>query len=256
MSYISEENIASIRKILSENSRFVVLTHVNPDGDAIGSLLALGLALDLLKKKTVLYNPSPIPAVYRFLPAVKRVVKHIRKGDDFDTAVILDCGDTERIGPGAAVLAQIPVTINVDHHITNTGFGTHQMIDTRACATSEIVYRLIKALNVTINRDIADSIYTGILTDTGSFKYSNTSDYTHKIVAELLKWKLPVHKIYRRIYEMNPAADMRLLSDLCKDFKLDGKKKIGGICRGLDQGSSPISIPNEDAKRSDRRENR
>ena len=196
-----------------KNSRTVLLaSHENPDGDAIGSLLALGLALNLLQKKTTLYNPSPIPAVYRFLPSVTRVVKHLRKGDDFDTAVILDCGDIERIGDGAAIAAQVPVTINVDHHITNTGFGTYQLIDTQACATAEIVYRLIKALDISISRDIADSIYTGILTDTGSFRFSNTNHAAFAICEEMIACGADPYQIAQHVYGKYSLGRIKLLN--------------------------------------------
>lgn len=196
-----------------KNSRTVLLaSHENPDGDAIGSLLALGLALDLLEKKTILYNPSPIPAVYRFLPSVKRVVRHLRIGDSFDTAVILDCGDFERIGHGAAIAAQVPVTINVDHHVTNTGFGTYQLIDTQACATAEIVYRLIKALDLSFSRDIAESIYTGILTDTGSFRFSNTSHAAFAICEEMIACGADPYRIAQHVYGKYSLGRIKLLN--------------------------------------------
>jgi len=196
-----------------KNSRNVLLaSHENPDGDAIGSLLALGLALDFLKKKTVLYNPSPIPAVYRFLPSVKRIVRHLRKGEGFDTAVILDCGDLERIGNGAAVAAQVAVTINVDHHVTNTGFGTYRLLDTRACATAEIVYRLIKALDIAVSRDMADSIYTGILTDTGSFRFSNTNHAAFAICAEMIACNADPYQIAQQVYGKYSLGRIKLLN--------------------------------------------
>jgi len=196
-----------------KNSRTVLLaSHENPDGDAIGSLLALGLALDLLKKKTTWYNPSPIPAVYRFLPSVKRVVRHLKKGDHFDTAVVLDCGDIERIGNGAAIVGHVPVSINVDHHVTNTGFGTYQLIDTGACATAEIVYRLIMALGAPVNRDIADSIYTGILTDTGSFRFSNTNQAAFAICEEMIASGADPYQIAQHVYGKYSLGRIKLLN--------------------------------------------
>jgi len=196
-----------------KNSRSVLLaSHENPDGDAIGSLVALGLSLDLLNKKTVLYNPSPIPAVYRFLPSVKRVVRHLKKGGDFDTAVILDCGDMERIGHGAGIAGKIAVIINVDHHVTNTGFGTHQLIDTGASATCEIVYRLIKALDVSISRNIADSVYTGILTDTGSFRFSNTNQAAFAICEEMIACGADPYQIAQHVYGKYSLGRIKLLN--------------------------------------------
>jgi phosphoesterase RecJ-like protein len=163
-----------IIRYLRNSDHILVATHTHPDGDAIGSLIAMGLCLDGLNKKTTLYNESPIPAVYRFLPATNRVVRDI-KNENYDLAVILDCGDLQRIGKAVSAVRQIPVIVNIDHHVTNTGFGRFQLIDTSACATAEIIYRLIKQMNVPFDKAIANSIYTGILTDTGSFRFSNTN---------------------------------------------------------------------------------
>jgi len=156
---------------IKEARHLLLVSHRNPDGDAIGSLLALGLAAGKLGKKATLFNASPIPAVYRFLPFVERIVRHIKKANTYDVALVLDCGHLSRIGDACETVAKIPVVINIDHHVTNTGFGDIQLIEPAACSTAEIVYRLIKALDVSIDKAIATSIYTGILTDTGSFRF-------------------------------------------------------------------------------------
>ena len=176
---------------LKNSSHTLVVSHAKPDGDAIGSLIAMGLALDALNKKTTLYNESPIPAVYRFLPSVNRIVRHINSAS-FDIAVMLDCGDLERIGKAVSTVKQIPVIVNIDHHVTNTRFGHFQLIDTSACATAEILYRLIKQMGVPVDKAIATSIYTGILTDTGSFRFSNTNRF-NALIAEAVKESLLEH---------------------------------------------------------------
>ena len=164
-----------IIKKIKDADHILLASHSDPDGDAVSSLLALGLAIGKMGQKTTIYNASPIPAVYRFLPSVERIVRHIKKVNTYDVALILDCGDLPRIGEVSDTVCQIPVVINIDHHISNTGFGDIQLIDPRACSTAEIVYRLIKAMDVSIDSAIATSIYTGILTDTGSFRFSSTN---------------------------------------------------------------------------------
>ncbi len=104
---------------IKKAQHLLLSSHCDPDGDAISSLLAMGLALDKLDKKVTLYNASPIPAVYRFLPAVERIVRHTKKAATYDTALILDCGHMSRVGEAYAEVSQIPVIINIDHHITN-----------------------------------------------------------------------------------------------------------------------------------------
>jgi len=174
-----------IIRYLRNSDHILVATHTHPDGDAIGSLIAMGLCLDGLNKKITLYNESPIPAVYRFLPGTNRVVRDI-KNEDYDLAVILDCGNLQRIGTAVSAVRQIPVIVNIDHHVTNTGFGDFQLIDTLACATAEIIYRLIKQMNIPFDKAIATSIYTGILTDTGSFRFSNTNRAAFSICQEMV----------------------------------------------------------------------
>jgi len=201
-------------KIIShlQNSKSIlVVSHANPDGDAIGSLIAMGLSLKAISKKTTLYNESAIPAVYRFLPAVNSVVREFGNRN-FDTAVILDCSDLERIGEAVSMVRRIPVIINIDHHVTNVGFGDLQLIDTSACATAEIVYRLIKQLSVSIDENIATSIYTGILTDTGSFRFSNTNKAAFAICEEMMALGVDPYKIAQRVYGTYSLGRIKLLN--------------------------------------------
>lgn len=196
---------------LKNSSHVFVVTHTGPDGDAIGSLIAMGVALKTLGKKATLYNESPIPAVYRFLPSVSRVVRHIGN-EKYDTAVVLDCSDLQRIGKATSFVKRIPVIINIDHHITNTGFGNFQLIDTSACASTEIVYRLIKKLGVPINKDIATSIYTGILTDTGSFRFSNTNRSAFAICEEMVAAGVDPYNIAQYVYGTYSLGRIKLLN--------------------------------------------
>jgi phosphoesterase RecJ-like protein len=200
-----------IKSHLQNSKNVLVVSHANPDGDAIGSLIAMGLALKAIGKKTTLYNESSIPAVYRFLPAVKSVVREIGN-QNFDTAVILDCGGLERIGEAVSMVRRIPVIINIDHHATNAGFGNLQLIDTSACATAEIVYRLIKQLSVSIDENIATSIYTGILTDTGSFRFSNTNKAAFAICEEMMALGVDPYKIAQRVYGTYSLGRIKLLN--------------------------------------------
>ncbi len=149
--------------------------------------------------------------MYRFLPEVNSVVREVGN-QNFDTAVILDCSDLERIGEAVSMVRRIPVIINIDHHITNAGFGNLQLIDTSACATVEIVYRLIKQLSVCIDENIATSIYTGILTDTGSFRFSNTNKAAFAICEEMVALGVDPYKIARRVYGTYSLGRIKLLN--------------------------------------------
>ena len=189
----------------------MLASHSNPDGDAVSSLLALGLAIGKLGQKTTIYNASPIPAVYRFLPSVERIVRHIKKVNTYDVALILDCGNLPRIGDASSTVSQIPMVINIDHHISNTGFGDIQLIDPMACSTAEIVYRLIKAMDINIDTAIATSLYTGILTDTGSFRFSSTNQAAFAISQEMAQLGVEPHEVAQQVYGTYSLGRIKLL---------------------------------------------
>ena len=210
-----------------KNCKHVLIsTHTSPDGDGIGSLIAIGLALDALNKKITFYNESPTPAVYRFLPSVNRVTHNIGSTDIYDTAIILDCGNLQRIGKAVSTVSRIPVIINIDHHITNTRFGDYQLIDTVACATAEIIYRLIKGLSVPISKSIATSLYTGILTDTGSFRFSNTNSAAFAICKEMVGLGVDPYYIAQHVYGTYSLGRIKLLNLALDSIEISQNGKL------------------------------
>ncbi len=210
---------------LKKSNHILVVTHTHPDGDAIGSLIALGLSLKALNKNTTLYNESPIPAVYRFLPEVHRVVQKI-ESINYDTAVILDCGDLDRIGKAVSTVRQIPVIVNIDHHITNTHFGHLKLLDTSACATSEIVYRLIKQMAIPLDKAIATAIYTGILADTGSFRFSNTNRAAFAICQEMVGLGVDPYDISQHVYGTYSLGRIKLLNRALDSIEISNNGKL------------------------------
>jgi bifunctional oligoribonuclease and PAP phosphatase NrnA len=215
----------SIIQQFNNGNKILVVTHANPDGDAIGSLIAMGLSLETLNKKITLYCESLIPAVYRFLPEVHRVVNKIGNLD-YDMAVILDCGDLGRVGQAASLVKQIPVIVNIDHHITNTYFGHLQLIDTSACATAEIVYRLIKQMGLSFGKAVATSIYTGILADTGSFRFSNTNREAFAICQEMVDIGVDPHNIAQHVYGTYSLSRIKLLNLALDSIELSENGKL------------------------------
>jgi phosphoesterase RecJ-like protein len=211
---------------IKKSQHLLLASHCDPDGDAISSLLAMGLALDKLDKKVTLYNASPIPAVYRFLPAVQRIVRQTEKAATYDAALILDCGNLSRVGEVSTKVNQIPVVINIDHHVTNTGFGNIQLIDPAACSTAEIVYRLIKALNAPINKAIATSIYTGILTDTGSFRFSNTNQAAFAISQEMVQYGVKPYNVAQHVFGTYSLGRIKLLNLALDSIEISDNGKL------------------------------
>ncbi len=211
---------------IKEANHILLASHADPDGDAVGSLLALGIAIGRRGQKTTIYNASPIPAVYRFLPSVERIVRHIKKAGTYDLALIMDCGDLPRIGEASTTVSQIPVVINIDHHISNTGFGDIQLIDPSACSTAELVYRLIKALDVPLDKAIATSLYTGILTDTGSFRFSSTNQAAFAISQEMAELGVEPHDVAQHVYGTYSLGRIKLLNLALDSIEISQNGKL------------------------------
>jgi phosphoesterase RecJ-like protein len=211
---------------IKDGQHLLLASHAEPDGDAVGCLIALGLALHKFGKKTTLYNSSPIPAVYRFLPSVEQIVQHIKAANTYDTAIMLDCGDLVRVGEAASTIGKIPTIINIDHHVSNTGFGHIQLVDTTACATAEIVYRLIKALEIPFDRAMATSLYTGILTDTGSFRFSNTNKAAFSISNEMAVVGVDPHSVAQHVFGTYSLGRIKLLNMALNSIEISDNGKL------------------------------
>ena len=213
----------------------LVMSHANPDGDAIGALLATGLALKALRKNVQMYNETPIPAVYRFLPSVQSLTHRIDDVDAFDTVMVLDCGALERVGKAAPRIRHAPMIINIDHHMTNTRFGHLQYIDPNACATSEIIYRIIKKLPIAFSCPMATAIYTGILTDTGSFRFSNTNQEAFAICAEMIASGANPYDVAQHVYGHYSLGRIKLLNLALDSLEIspNGKMSIMSLTQHM-----------------------
>jgi bifunctional oligoribonuclease and PAP phosphatase NrnA len=198
-----------IREILRTKKRFVLTTHVNADGDGIGSELALYHHLRDLHKEVHIFNPSPMPETYRFLDPDHTKVQayeeqHAPKVLETDALLVLDLANTERLGSLGRILGKRgPLRVCIDHHPRQDGSCDLAWIDDRASATGELVFLLLKQGGHEISRAIAEALYVALLTDTGCFRYANVTARTHRVVAELLETGIDPHGIYRRIYESN-----------------------------------------------------
>jgi phosphoesterase RecJ-like protein len=211
---------------LTESQAIFLSTHINPDGDAIGSLIALGLGLQQHGKHIYLYNASPIPAVYRFLPGVQLVQQVLPESSAWDTAVVLDCGTLDRIGAAVDFVRGLPQVINIDHHVTNTNFGQYRLVDSTACSSAEIVYRLLKKMAITIDAAIATSIYTGILTDTGSFRFANTNSAAYTICSEMVQAGVDPYTVAQHVYGTYSLGRIKLLNMALDSIEISANGRL------------------------------
>ena len=211
---------------LKSAKRVLLASHIHPDGDAIGSLVAMGLALSRMGKQVTMYNECPVPKVYRFMDGVQSITKDINDFSSFDTAIIMDCADLVRIGKSADDVARIPVLINIDHHATNTGFGQVKKIDISACSTSEIIYDVLSELDVDISQDIAEAIYVGVLTDTGSFRFANTTEDAFRISREMVARGADPYKVADQIYGTYSLGSIKLLHKILGSIEVSQNGKL------------------------------
>lgn len=220
------------RRVIAQNKRFLVCTHVNPDPDALASQIAVAQVLKNFGKDVRVLSSDPLPKRFRFLPGSK-MIRAYEEGTrvPFEVAVIVDCGDLRRIGRVQELIPPGTSILNIDHHITNELFGTLNIVVPSASSTCEVLFDLFKKMKAAITRDMATLLYLGIMTDTGSFRYENTTAHTHAVTAELMRFPIPVSEFYEVLYETIPFNDIRYFTRLVGTFDFLSRGRV--VCLEL-----------------------
>jgi phosphoesterase RecJ-like protein len=219
---------ATIARIMAAQ-KILIVSHANPDGDAIGSTLALGMGLRQLGRHVIMFNEDPLPYSLRFLPHVGELVHKIPRTQDIDLAILVDCSQPHRAGDAFEKLApQVPVMI-VDHHLINSASPEDNCIDVTAAATGHVVYELLKRMSARITPEIATLVYTTIVMDTGFFRYSNTTPPVFELAAELVRLGASPSDVSQSTFENCPVAQVRLLPLVLETMTLE----FGGQCSTL-----------------------
>ncbi|MCA1704004.1 MAG: bifunctional oligoribonuclease/PAP phosphatase NrnA [Actinobacteria bacterium] len=193
--------------------RIAIACHVNPDGDALGSLFAVSLGLQQIGKTTYPSwgaSPAAIPFSYQFLPAIDTLVQPADI-PEADTFLAVDCGAGNRLGELEGLARKAKTTINIDHHPGNDDFGDYNIVVTDVSSTAELITRLLQDLGVELDLDIATCLYTGLVTDTGRFQYSNSSPDTLRLAADLLAIGVPATEIATEVFESSPFGYLKLV---------------------------------------------
>lgn len=212
------EILEELLKIIDNAGTIIVLTHIAPDGDALGSAFALGLAFEAYGRKTYVYLEEPVPRMLDFLPGQHLITNNLE--EVCDLAVCVDTSDNSRLGKGSRIYGDALKKIVIDHHTTNNMEADGLWIDKEASAAGEMVYKLIKAMNVQLNRNIAVNLYTAIATDTGGFRYSNTRPESHIITAELLTYDIPFADIAKKVFDTISYSKMSLMKKAMQNLTL------------------------------------
>ncbi len=205
------ETIQKIVEAIRNNSSFLLTTHEGPDGDAIGSSLALASFLRRIGKEVIVHYQDPVPDLYSFLPDAGSVVPHI-PDKHFDVAFVLDIGERKRAGQEFCSFSKITATINLDHHLTCENFGTYNLIDSQAAATGVLVHRVITRYGYEFDLETALCIYVAIITDTGSFRYSNANREAFSVAGEMIECGVNAWDVAEQLYENQPRKRLELLA--------------------------------------------
>ena len=222
-----------IARVLREHQRFAVLSHVRPDGDALGSQLALGLSLKRLGKDVAIWNEDGMLEKYSFLARAELLTKPPAEPQDFDVVIALDTAIENRLGTAREAVRSAGTCINIDHHPSNPGYGDLAYVDPDAPATGQIVFDLIKSEGLPFDPEIAENLYVAISTDTGSFQYPNTTARTFEIAAALVETGVDVGRVSQLLYENYPRRRVELLRELLGTMRFDAQDRIASFSLSL-----------------------
>ncbi len=211
--------IERILEHIADSRTICVVGHVRPDGDCVGSQLGLALALRAEGKRVTVWNQDPVPAKLRFLDREGLLAKP-KRGEKFDLVIATDCASFERLGTVGPCIEQRGALINSDHHGSNTRYGDINWISSREPSTGELIYRLLKWARWPITPAIANSLFTAISTDTGSFQYPSTRPTTYHTAADLVKRGADLAKVCNEVYQSYPLSRARLLRHVFNNFRL------------------------------------
>ena len=212
--------MAAILKVMREGERFLVCSHSGPDGDAVGSMLAVGMLLEAMGKRADLMSADRVPVVHRALPGVEKIEVGLRVHGPYDAVILLECDGVERTRlQGLEKFFQI----NIDHHASGVEFADLNWIDHEAACVGEMVYRLFKAAGVALTRDAAQCLYTAVLTDTGGFIYGGTRASTFELARELTQAGADPIRIAQQVYFSTPMSRLLLLGAALRNLHREGR---------------------------------
>jgi bifunctional oligoribonuclease and PAP phosphatase NrnA len=230
---VNDHPFAAIGRALRDHERFAVLSHVRPDGDALGSQIALSLSLQAMGKKVKTWNEDGMLEKYSFLPQADILVRPPAQPEDFDVAIALDTATQNRLGRAGEAVRTAKLWVNIDHHPSNPQYGDLVYIDEHSPATGQILFELMKSERMPMSRAIAENLFVAISTDTGSFQYPNTNARTFEIAAELIRAGVNVGQLSQSTYENYPRRRIELLRALLDIMRFDADGKIGSFSLDL-----------------------
>lgn len=221
-------SLGEVAGLLLKSNRFLICGHLLPDGDSLGSSLALALALKGAGKEVLVASPDLPPDSFSFLPAIETVAT-VPNWGRYETFVAVDCSTPDRLGQFKTAMEAAPTVVNIDHHTGTAPFGTYNYVDPRAAATGEILFDLLELMGLPISVEIATCLYVAIITDTGQFKYEQTTADTHRRVAKLIELGVPAVKVNTFLYDEKPLVAVKLLQIALASLELSPCGKVAWL---------------------------
>jgi len=235
---LTNATFAEIAQILREQESFLVLSHVRPDGDALGSEIAMGLSLERMGKKVKVWNEEGLLEKFSFFPGGEMVTLPPNEPEHFDVVLALDTATRQRLGDNClAAVASTKVWLNIDHHASNPRYGDLNHIDSTAPATGQILFEFLQSQKLPLDKAIAENLFAAISTDTGSFQYPQTTARTFEIAADILRCGIDVGRLSQQLYESYPRRRIELLRVLLDSMRFDAGGKVASF-------SLPIATAN------------
>lgn len=218
--------LVKVAEILRDEKSFLITSHVRPDGDAIGSQLALASLLREMGKTVIIVDADPVPDTFRFLPGSDIIINAFTSQDYPEVALVLDTGSLDRTGRVADLVRKARLIINIDHHMSNDKFGNINLVEEKVGATGELVFSIICSLGFPVGKERAISLYAAIFTDTGSFQYANTTENTHRIVSCLLKEGVDPAEMAERVCQRPSFPRQKLLGLVLTTLRKNSQDRI------------------------------
>jgi bifunctional oligoribonuclease and PAP phosphatase NrnA len=223
------ETFGKINNAFKSARTALIVSHVDPDGDSIGSMISVGMILTGMGVEVDLYSEEGVPRIYRFLPWADKVKKQIQENIKYDLLISVDASDIKRLGNRVSDKGIANQIINIDHHPDNTRYGDINYVRLSS-STAELVFHLIKYLKVPITKEIAENLYVALITDTGNYRYENTSKGTFDMAGELIAAGVDTHAITTKIYDTKTLASIRVLALALSTMETSADKKAAWVC--------------------------
>ncbi len=223
--------LSQVVELVESKRRFAITSHVRPDGDSLGSSLGLYWLLRALDKDVEVIMRDPVPHAYQLLPGAKEVRETPVIDRPYHAVFVIECSDISR--PGLIGLEN-QFVVNIDHHSTTALFGTINWIDSTASAVGEMIYNLCKATGVRVTKEIAECVYTALITDTGSFRYSNTTERTFKVASELVRTGVKPAKTAEAVFASYPWSRIQLMGEVLSSAKRDSSGRVASLRLSLE----------------------